>query len=96
LQQATREDRIIGLYYGPVLVYRANLLLVACCSQQGTRPSRIKTFGAGKSVAEQDDGEVEVLVYPPGKAEAEAHAAPVARERQSEVARPLNVGHESH
>src|SRR5258708_39471908 len=30
--------RIIGLYYGPVLVYRANLLLVACCSQQGTRP----------------------------------------------------------
>jgi hypothetical protein len=40
LAAGDQEDRIIGLYYGPVLVYRANLLLVARCSQQGTRPSR--------------------------------------------------------
>jgi len=38
LAAGDQEDCIIGLYYGPVLVYRANLLLVACCSQQGTRP----------------------------------------------------------
>ena len=33
LAAGDQEDRIIGLYYGPVLVYRANLLLVACCFQ---------------------------------------------------------------
>jgi len=45
--------------------------------------TRIKTFGAGKSATGQDGGEVEVLVYPPGKAEAEAHAAPAAREKRA-------------
>jgi hypothetical protein len=41
LAAGDQEDRIIGLYYGPVPVYRANLLLVACCSQQGTRLTRV-------------------------------------------------------
>ncbi len=50
--------------------------------------TRIKTFGAGKSAAGPDGGEVEVLVYPPGKAEAEAHAAPVPRERGKPSSRP--------